>query len=367
MAVNLRTESIQTTIYALNNDFAGRRNDPNFDEKKSIHIHRRNRAYVWKKDNQERFKDSILKGYYINPIICSSYIVDGIERREVMDGGNRITTISRILKGEVGPLTEQERNIINSYTITLVVMRGLTNFQQREMFCRLNKNIKVTDGQLYEMSDDSPLVVEAINLLNNPNYPLRSRLIATFTDAYNKDNDGKTNLENAVAIVSGALNGVEYITKSFSRQEHLIESMDPIDRMKVVTTIGNILDIFDAVEKIIPLTSKPKKKVQWTIGKFIGAILYDIIVYNDNIQEIKKKWIKYFVKSRNFVSNADDAIKIGSAQNLTPDKLKRISYKVQIFIDEERLVSDEDIKKIKHNSEQEYDSDSEENDEANAD
>ena len=37
-----------------------------------------------------------------------------------------------------------------------------------------------------------------------------------------------------------------------------------------------------------------------------------------------------------------------STNNLTVDKLKRISYKVEIFVREQRLVAVEDLKQIKH-------------------
>jgi HK97 family phage prohead protease len=114
MSSQIRIENIQTTIASLNNDFSGRNGSHDYDEKKPIHIHRRNRAFVWNAQMQESCLDSILKGYYIPPIICSSQIkqvgANGyIERREVMEGGNRITTFRRILNGNVRELTEEER------------------------------------------------------------------------------------------------------------------------------------------------------------------------------------------------------------------------------------------------------------------
>jgi hypothetical protein len=351
MAVALRTEQIQTTIHALNLDFAGRIGSDEYDPLRTVHIHRRNRPYVWNFDMQEKCLDSILKGYYIPPIICCSHIVDGVERREVMEGGNRITTFRRIITDQVRKLTDLQKNTVNSHPITLVVMRGLSGQQQREMFRRLNKNVKVSDGQLYSMSeDDSPLVSEAIKLLNDANHPLRARITSTFFDTVDNDSDAKKNLENAVALISGCLNGVDYITKSFMRQEIYVENQDPIDRNKVIVTLGLVLDVFRMADDIFPITNKKMLKAQWPIGKYLGVILYDILVNPADVHTIQQKWANYMVLVRRGETNAIEAIEIKGAQNINADKLKKKSAKVDIFLREKRLASDEELKEIKHSN-----------------
>jgi uncharacterized protein with ParB-like and HNH nuclease domain len=72
-------------------------NTAGFDGSKLIEIHRRNRPYVWSHKMQLDFLDSILKGYYIPPIICCAKN----SKLYVMEGGNRITTIRRIMNNEV--------------------------------------------------------------------------------------------------------------------------------------------------------------------------------------------------------------------------------------------------------------------------
>ena len=66
MSVHLSTENIQTTISQLNRDFSGRRESPDYDEHKLVHIHRRNRPFVWNKDMQVKLLDSILKRCGVN-------------------------------------------------------------------------------------------------------------------------------------------------------------------------------------------------------------------------------------------------------------------------------------------------------------
>jgi hypothetical protein len=349
----IRTENIPTTIGQLNEDFAGRTTMANYDQTKLIHIHRRNRPYVWGTEMQTKLLDSILKGYYIPPIISCSQYENNNERRYVMEGGNRITTIRKIMNGEVRELTPAEYSKVTSFPITLVVMRNLTNRQQREMFRRLNKNIKVSDGQLYAMSEeDSPIVQEALRFLNDVAYPHRARITNVFFDTVDKDNDGRKNLENAMAIVSGAHNGIQYITKSFARQEENVESqtpIEPIDRELIYNKVNIILTIFERANEVIQPVDAKTKKAQFTVGTYIGVILYDILMYNgENMDEIITKWTNYIVMVRRNIPYAIEALEIKGAQNINPDKLAKKSYRVALFLAEGRIASEEETKQIKH-------------------
>ncbi len=349
MAVNLSTETIQTTISQMNRDFAGRVGSNGYDETKLLHIHRRNRAYVWNKAMQEDLLDSILKGYYVPPIICCSRIIGGAERREVMEGGNRITTIRKILNNEVRELTPEQRHTVESFGVALVVMRNLTANHQRKMFRRLNKNIRVSDGQLYAMSeDDSPLVKEAIDLLNQDDHPLREMMTRHFFDTRGVDNDGKSNLANAVALISGAIHGVHYITKSYNVQDPMIDSQAIINRATIVQVLGAVLEIFTLADQIEPLTDKRKRRGQWSVGKWLGAMLYDYIMNPGYTRTIQDKWANYIARVRSGEEGAEEATKIAGAQNLTATRYKRISTKVEIYMRENRLATAEQLNLINH-------------------
>jgi len=344
--MSLSTENIQTTVSQLNRDFAGRHDSAEYDMNKLIHIHRRNRAFVWTKAMQGKMLDSILRRFYVPPIICVHQVVEGKERREVMEGGNRITTFRRILTGKVRPLTAEERAIVEAHPITLVVLRNLSSAEQREMFRRLNKSVKVSDGQLYAMSeDDSPLVKEAMAFLNNDDYPLRELITTHFFDTRDNDNDGKVNLANAMALVSGALNGVEYITKSFERQEDLVNSQAPIDRSKVVAVLRSVLDIFTRASTKAPLTHKTKLKGQWSVGHWLGAMLYDVLKSPDDLESVQAKWAKYIVRVRKGKVDDKELCNIEGAKNLTEKSLQLLSLKVDLYLREGRLASKEDLEK----------------------
>jgi hypothetical protein len=349
MTVNLSTETIQTTISQLNRDFAGRIGSNEYNEAKLLHIHRRNRAFVWNNKMQKDLLDSIQNGYYIPPIICCSRWANGVERREIMEGGNRMTTLRRILNNELGVLSDDQRRCVESHPISLVVMRNLTAQHQRNMFRRLNKNVKVSDGQLYAMSiDDSPLVQEADALLNDENYRLRELITRHFFNTCGADNDGKANLANAVALVSGAIYGVEHITKSYNVQDPKVESQEPIDREKVIQTLGLLLDTFTLADQYAVETDRRKLRGQWSVGKWNGAILYDLKMNPGQTRQIQEKWARYIARIRQGVENAEEATKLAGAQNLTATRYRRISEKVRIFMEENRLAGDHELNAIVH-------------------
>ena len=350
MSVNLSTENIQTTISQLNRDFAGRFGSAGYDETKRLHIHRRNRPFVWNDSMQRNLLDSILKGYYIPPIICSSRIVGTAERREVMEGGNRITSFRRILDNKVRVLSEDDRRTVEGYPITLVVMRSLTADQQRVMFRRLNKNVKVSDGQLFAMSEeDSPLIREAFAFLDDETYPLRETITRHFFNTVKADNDGQKNLENAMALVSGAIYGPHFITKSFNMQEEKVALQEPINRNLVVQTLGSVFEVFDRADSLALLTDKRKRRGQWSVGKWLGAILYDIQTNPGETGRVKDKWARYIARVRmNNFPDAEDACKMGGAQNLTATRHKKVCKKVEIYMNDGRLASELELSKYVH-------------------
>ena len=348
------TENIQTTVGALNSEFSGRRDTPDYDETKRTHIHRRNRAYAWSIRMQQDLLDSMLRGFYIAPIICSTRIIQGprpVERREVMDGGNRITTFRNILLDKVKILTPGERQIVMSFPITVVVTTLMDAKDQRDMFRRLNKSVAVSDGQLYAMSDDSALVREALQLLDDDAYPLRSVISSIFFDTQGKDNDGKNNLANAVALVSGAVHGVDYITKSYNIQEECLEGVE-IPREKVLEVLTPVFDVFTQVDLTHPIDGR-KRRGQWNVGKYLGAMMYDYLTTKET-----RKWVEYLIAVRSERPFAEEAVKLGGAQNLTANRYKRICTKVHIYLTENRIATDEELKPIVHSTSSEDDEES---------
>ena len=303
-------------------------------------------------------KDSILKGFPIPHITCLGQIEGKKEIRYIMDGGNRITALRHLLNNERGVLTPEERQQIESYQMTVVVVRNLTSKDQRLMFTRLNKNVRVSDGQLYAMSEeDSPLVQEAVALLNDDTYPLRDLITQHFFDTRNKDNNNNNNLANAVALVSGALHGPRFITKSYSVQEQYIESQEPINRTAVVTVLGSCLEIFTIADINIRPDGR-KRKGQWNVGHLLGVIMYDIMIHPGETRMIQDKWVRFLIRYREGDELAPQAITLKGAQNLTATRYMRMSTKVDIYLRDNRIATENEIAALNHIN----DSDDEEDD-----
>ena len=360
---SLCSETLTYSINRLNNEFAGRISpDPEqYFPNRKIHIHRRNRPYVWDIKMQNKFLDSLLQGFYIPPIICSKSIVTDTvlktakERLCVMDGGNRITTIRKILNNEIKVLTEEERDKVKDTIIQVVSMENLTPKQEREMFRRLNKSVRVSDGQLYAMSeDDSPLVREAIALLRDMEHPLRPAMNEHFPSTIGVDDAGGSNIEIAVALVSGALYGVNFITKSYNVQELKVECPHQISREIVVKRLGDVFSIFDSADSVRRSNNKQKKKIQWNVGKLLGTMLYDYHTFSFQTGEfcqerfitVREKWIAYIVKMREFPDVSDEVFDISGAQNLKSSKYNKISVKVDIYLKEDRIASSAEVAEI---------------------
>ncbi len=337
--------SYQTEIvFDLMEQFAGRCTDgTDYHPSKLYHLDRRNRVYVWKKEMEQALKDTMTRGLIIPAITCHVSTQPGsAQKREVMDGGNRITALRNILRDP--SLTPDERRKIERYKISIHVIYDLTPVEIRIMFRRLNKSIKVSDGQLYAMSeDDSPLVREALAFLNDDDYPLRDRITKHFCDTRYFDNSKRDMLANSVALISGIIHGDDCLTKSFDAQDAHIASSEPIDRDTIVEVLGIMFDIFDMVEEQEPLTNKTKRRAQFTIGK-LGPIIYD---YHNQVNDFDTKWCDYMVAVRQH-PDAAEASAISGAQNMTATRHKRVSAKVSIYLTEGRFASKEELSGIKH-------------------
>jgi hypothetical protein len=345
--VRAAPEFLTPNVGQLIDGFAGRSGEGDlYHPDRRYHLHRRNRVYVWKKHMEQELKDTILRGLIIPAITCHvSTAAGSLQKREIMDGGNRITALRNILNDPL--LTPVEREKIRTFTIGIHVLYDLTPVEMRIQFRRLNKSVKVSDGQLYAMSeDDSPLVREALAFLNDDDYPLRARITKHFCDTKNVDNSKRDMLANAVALISGVCHGVDFLTKSFDVQDAHVASTTPIDRNNVVAVLGIMFDIFDMADATEPLTNNKKRRAQFTIGK-LGPIIYD---YHTDVDDLDTKWYRYIVAVRQH-PDAAEASAISGAQNMTANRHLRVSTKVHIYLEEGRIASKEELSSITHETE----------------
>jgi hypothetical protein len=113
--------------------------------------------------------------------------------------------------------------------------------------------------------------------------------------------------------------------------------------------LDKILTVFERANEEFPLTDNKKKKALFTVGKYIGAIMYDILTRTDDeVSEIISKWVRYIVMERKNVEHASEAIEIKGAQNINTDKLKKKSARVELFLNEGRIATEEETRQMKH-------------------
>lgn len=349
------------TLYELDSRFAGRKEMDGYDPAKRIHIHQRNRHLAWKPKDIKLFKESLLLGYSMGEITISKNT--HARRDDVLDGGNRITAVRIILSDD--SLTPQDRRLIENYTVSICFMVDPTPTQIVEQFRRLNRSIKVSDGQLYYMYiEESPLVQEAVALLEDEDHPLRSTVDEVFSEGLREDNDKRVTLANALAMVSGAVYGVDSITTSFVRQEVNVMETDELDRDSISETLEHVFKVFVRANKTYDIAHAGKKKALFNVGKWVAPILYDVLARgNKPIKEIQKKWVDMMVRVRRGDENAAEAITIAGANNIKPDKLARISAKVQRYLDDQTIMTEEELKSIYHDQRDGEETDSTEEDE----
>ena len=410
------TRQLQTmTVGMINANFAGRLDTIGYDVAKSFHIHRKNRPFVWTFKMMECLLDSILRSYDIPSILCSTKTEGRESKYYLLDGGNRITALRKILNDEIRVLTPKERTQVNMYTLNVVTLSNMTEKDEREMFRRAANGVKPTDGHLYKMSEiDSLLVRIAVVILEDKTFVHRALMTQVMFDTTptemgeSRDTKAQANLANAVALLSGLMNGPDYITKSFDRQYRWVDDVTPIDTVVLFRKISDILSIFKEADErattvqtlnfkdlkkadimtcldkagvpyfknqtkevlIERVQSSPSamnelvaianavgivfkdpnahiKKRRLNSGDLIGLMVYDyhMMQYSD----MKAKWVRFVRKhDENPKMIKETLLTLSGAQNTTANSLAKKSKRIAIYLAENRIATEEDLANVTH-------------------
>lgn len=128
------------------------------------------RDVVWSDEKQSGLVDSILRNYYMPPIIFAvSFQDDGSERRTCIDGKQRLTSIQKFLDGQIphkdsftneklwykssaqNPrrklLPQQLRTLFANKQVVCVEYSDLTDNQEREIFQRVQLGVALTPAE----------------------------------------------------------------------------------------------------------------------------------------------------------------------------------------------------------------------------
>ena len=406
----------QQSVGMIHSNFAGRPDTLGYDASKSFHIHRKNRPFVWSRKTQEWFLDSILRSYDVSSILCSTKMEGGRVKYYLLDGGNRITTLRKILNDEIRPLTPEERMKVEMYPLNVVFLSNMTEKDEREMFRRAANGVKPTDGHLYKMSEiDSRLVQLAVTILEDITFPHRALMTQVMFDTTptehgeSRDTKAQANLANVVALISGLMNGPDYITKSFDRQYRWVDAVTPINKDILFRKIHDILSIFKEADshvttvQTLNLSSLTKpdimtcldkaglqyarnktkgymieiakscpaamtelvtfantagivlkdpnahiKKRRLNSGDLIGLMVYDYHMMS--YTEMKAKWVQFIREhDQNPKVIKETLLTLSGAQNTTANSLAKKSKRIAIYLAENhRIATEEELANVTH-------------------
>lgn len=348
-------EPITLALRDLDRQFSGRneRGFPGDYNPDALYLlHPRQRAEVWKREHQEKLLESVLLGRYIPPIIVHEVIENNTLRRYILDGGNRISAVRRILRETIRPLSADEMRRVESYTIMVIVLRGLDAAAIREQFRLLNRVVRVTDGHLYFMSrEDSPLIDYACRLMDGE-HPLRASVTELFGEGVLQDIDSRGNLANLMALLAGAQHGLGPRTATGKYPQcHITRSFDincdilavPVNEALIETRLRVCFAAFEQADVLQPMPDARVRKGEFNVGKYLGVMLYDLAIGRDPMAVVAK-WSRAIANVRGGDETMANAITMKGAQNLNHRKMSQISFQVEFALEHRRMPNEVELR-----------------------
>lgn len=354
------SSNLTVSLYNLDLNFTGR-DTPGFpgdyDPSKRYRLHPRNRAEVWKRHHRASLLESILLGRYIPPIIVNRTEVDGRPVYDILDGGNRVSAIRRILRGGEFELTAEQRQTVLSSTIEVVVLDDMTAEEIRVLFRLLNRSVRVSNGHLYHMSaEDSALIRYAYDIMTNVENPLHVMIVALFGQNALVDSASKGVLENLVALCAGAMHGERHLSRAFDVNEPILRL--PIDEARIQERLSLAFEVFRRANAIQPMEDARIKKGNFNVGRYLAGILYDLLPHGAvggaayepapvDVEPVLTKWARIIaaVHANDAATPiATAAVTVPGANNINPRKLRKMSKQVDFYLANHRLPNADELR-----------------------
>ena len=244
-----------TSINDFLNKFAGRKGMQHYDDRKPTKVAECNRDFVWKIDMQQEFICSILEGFPI-PAMC-------ITNQEIVDGGNRSTTLWRYKNGEFkielnGTEIDYETmrkdcDLFEKWVNARIPVQQINNAsssQVAQIYENLNKGVLLTFGQLLDNRKYCAWVAMTAALIgrDSSKYPDTVLIRRVWASEF-KQTKPRRELGFAFQVLVGAELGPEHFHMSFVGHISLImgESIPTTGRLH---TILDMLDSCDPEQTI---------------------------------------------------------------------------------------------------------------------
>lgn len=348
----MNTRFQTTTISDFLDLFAGRKEMEGYDDSKPIKIAECNRDFVWPMEMQQTFISSILQGFPI-PAMC-------ITNEQIVDGGNRSTTLWRYKKGDFGikgasggMMTYKDmcenRELTRRWDSAVIPQQIITNAtpdQFAQIYENLNKGISLTFGQLLKNRTHRPWVSLAQAMIGRgaDAYPDREILHRVWTSQFKKTKN-LSELGFAFQVLVGAERGPEHYHLSFMDHLPLIMS----DTEPTMANLNKIIHMFIAADSENAVSAKKKKDI---FKKFIGPVIYDF--HNMEIDGWRTKWIPFLADAYNRLNKEEIKciLNVGNLRGLASSRIKGVSNNVRAWMDGELAAGSDNESTVSYDSEE---------------
>ena len=259
------------------------------------------RPEIWKEEKKAGLVHTVLAGLPLGMLIFHESMENGQRTRWLEDGQQRYWSIFRYRQdafkatlptGEkklYSELNPDEQARFNWYQIPVLTYENATQEERLYIFQYLQNGVPLTSGQRFHaMSAISPLVRYAQQLSTDEQVIRVFGLGSTL-----RENQSKTQLQNAMAITGGLCIGAGFITTSYDILGPELLKGVPADASD---TLDTLLSIYEAVQEASPWSNRELKKYQWPVGKITGYILWSIIECKENagnMDALIQAWIMY--------------------------------------------------------------------------
>jgi hypothetical protein len=276
----IRKEHVERTLHSLIDDL----------DNNNIVIPPHQREYCWSYPQQNKFIQSVLKGYPIPSILMSG--TRGSNSHTLEDGRQRITTASLFRQDKFkcenrffSQLSEREQERFDDERVIVITFYNATHDQRIEIFDWHQNGAPLTPGERYHAHQGTPLIKFVKETLMTPGSGLHDRAAAIWGPRGDSPNVPSKDirrkwLQTAVSLVTGLAYGPLYMNKNY---QTVVEngfmttpSFDSNKQTAVRADIIRILEIYEETQVADPVSGSTWLNKHWDMGNFTGYIAYSL-------------------------------------------------------------------------------------------
>lgn len=266
-------------------------------QEKRIIVPPHQREFRWDLPRQQKFIESILKGYPIPSILMSNRRIDHFPTLE--DGRQRITTASRYradqfsvesLDGQqrkYSELSDIDRERFDNESVIVVTFSNASDNDRIQIFDWHQNGMPLTPGERYHAQHATPLIRFVKEQLMTPGIGYHDRAAAIWgirgdpanpPEGFVSSDKSRKWLLSATALVLGLSFGPGNATKKYEPEKGFMTADFPLSKQKdVKKDLERIFDIYEAVEaRLTAIRPKPWLNAYWDFGNFTGYIIYSL-------------------------------------------------------------------------------------------